>query len=304
MPATGMVVRADEAQQTGLTRHQLERSAGRRQTRGMYVVGGGPVGLELRARAVLTACGDGALLSHFTAAELLGGWVPDRAHIHVTVPASRRVRRPEVVTHRTTRELRVGRAGGLAVTDAVQTFLDLAPHLDLVDLVALGDSFVKRKLTTTEELIAEAARWRGCGVVRARQAARLVRANVDSRRETWLRLLIVFAGLPEPTVDHRIYRPDGELLRRIDLAYEVFKLGMEYDGRQHAETDAQWSSDIDRREYFDGEGWRLVIVIIKHFYADPGQVLDRIVAAARAQGMTVPDPDPRWRQYFHVRRGV
>lgn len=295
---TQQIVTVDGAREQGLSRWQLERQVGQRQTRGIYVITRDPVGRDLRARALLAGCGQGAVLSHFTAAEILGGWVPARVSIHVTIPERRRIRRPEVVTHRSSRTIRTTTVRGLPVTDAIQTFLDLATHLELVDLVALGDSFVAHRLTSPEELISAAAEWRGYGVARAREAARFVRANVGSRRETWLRMLMVTAGLPEPTIDHRIYASDGTLLFRIDLAYEEFKVGIEYDGRQHAESDAQWGHDVDRREYFDGASWRLVIVIGKHFYRDAGDILRRIVGAARAQGMTIPDPNPRWRQYF------
>ncbi|MDQ2845555.1 MAG: hypothetical protein M3Y77_04200 [Actinomycetota bacterium] len=292
------VVMTAEALRRGMTKYGLDQQGRRRLTRGIYASGKEPIGLSTRARAVQVASGETAILSHFTAARLLGGAVPHRSEIHVTVPGTKRVRRPGVVTHRTRRRIRTSVVRNLKVTDAVQTFLDLACQLDLVDLVILGDSLVAKKLSSPTELIEAARTWRGVGVALAREAAVLVRQRVGSPRETRLRLLLVLAGLPEPTIDFRIYAAAGRVLFHLDLAYEEYKLGIEYDGRQHAESDSQWLHDVNRREYFDGHGWRLVIVIGQHFYPDPGGILDRVVKAARAQGMRIPDPDPQWRQYF------
>jgi len=66
--------------------------------------------------------------------------------------------------------------------------------------------------------------------------------------ETRLRMLIVLAGLPEPTVGHVIRRDDGSRLHRIDLAYLGLLIAVEYDGRQHAANTAQWNKGIRRRE--------------------------------------------------------
>jgi hypothetical protein len=131
----------------------------------------------------------------------------------------------------------------LRVTNPAQTFLDLAGSLDLVDLVVLGDSLVKAKRVTPEELTAAASVWDGAGAARARRAARFVRKGVDSPKETRVRMLLVLAGLPEPTVNVIIRNPDGSWRMRFDLAYPGLKLIIEYDGRQHSENSSQWRRD-------------------------------------------------------------
>ncbi len=131
-------------------------------------------------------------------------------------------------------------------------------------------------------------------------AASLVRRRVDSPMETRLRLLIVLAGLPEPEVNVEIRAVDGRLLYRIDLSYPQFRLGIEYDGRHHAENDAQWAGDITRREALDGLAWRLVVVRSPGVYLDPGQTIDRIVAVMTQVGMPLPAGAPHegWRRHF------
>jgi hypothetical protein len=296
----GTLFRTADAQMLGVSKRQLAKNAERRLTRGVYAKDLRDTGFEARVRAVMVAVGPRVAASHFTAARLLGGVVPHRSALHVTSPLSKRVQRVGVISHRSRRSIRTTSVRGLCVTTGTQTFLDLAAMLDLVDLVVLGDSLVACGASTLEDLLSGAAGWRGTGVANARRVANLVRGSVASPMETRLRLLMVLAGLPEPTVDHRLYDADGRLTYRLDLAYPHCKLGIEYDGRHHAETDEQWNHDLRRREDFDGSGWRLVIVNGQQFYRDPGAVLDRIVAAARQQGLSLPSPNLLWRRHFSV----
>lgn len=255
---------------------------------------------QSRAADAQTELAGRGVLSHFTAAKVLRGVVPDHASIHVTSRSPIRVRRTGMVAHRTRRAFDVVEVGGLRVTTAERTFMDLAPMMDLVSLVVLGDSLVRRGWTTPDRLRTAARQWRGSGVGLARRAAHLVRERVDSPRETLVRLLMVLAGLPEPTVDHRILDSRGELLYRLDLAYEKVRLGIEFDGRHHANSDDQWLHDLERREDLDGRRWRLVVIVGKHLFTQPEDVLDRIVAAARSQGMSLPIPTSEWRPHFGV----
>ena len=161
---------------------------------------------------------------------------------------------------------------GVRLTTPVQTFLDLSDGLAIVDLVVLGDSLVKAKRVTPERLIDAAASSPGRSRRLARRAASLVRAEVDSPMESRLRMLMILAGLPEPVVNHKIRWPDGTVRFRFDLCYPGHRLIIEYDGRQHAEG-KQWDTDVDRREWMDGEGWRLVVVRSKDLYRTPALTL-------------------------------
>jgi REase_MTES_1575 len=189
---------------------------------------------------------------------------------------------------------------GVSVTSPGQTFLDLASCLNLVDLVIFGDSLVRAKRTTSQELIDSSDAWTGSGARLARRAARLVRANVDSPMETRLRLLIVLAGLPEPEINVILRNREGDWVLRFDLCYRDLKLAIEYDGRQHALDDKQWAKDIERRELLDRLGWRLIVVRAHDVYAEPERTLNRIADAMRACG--APTVRRRfkeeWRHYF------
>jgi hypothetical protein len=187
----------------------------------------------------------------------------------------------------------------LRVTSPTQTFLDLAGSLDLVDLVVLGDSLVKAKRVTPEELTAAASVWDGAGAARARKAARFARKGVDSPKETRVRMLLVLAGLPEPTVNVIIRNPDGSWRMRFDLSYPGLKLIIEYDGRQHAFDTEQWSRDLERREWLDRDGWRILIVISEGIYGEPLRTLQRVKAALEERGARVPRSfKQEWTRHF------
>lgn len=242
-----------------------------------YVSATVPITTRLRARAALDISVPGSYISHQTAAELWGGLVPACSDVHVTVPGEApRTRRQGIKAHSTRGSTKTSTLQGLAIASPTQTFLDLACSLDLVELVVLGDSLVKAKRVTPEDLVAAASEWVGNGVVRARRAARFARKGVDSPKETRLRMLLVLAGLPEPTVNVIIRNPDGSWRMRFDLSYPGLKLIIEYDGRQHAENSGQWRRDLSRREELDGLGWRSIVVTSDDLRDAPEAVLNRV----------------------------
>lgn len=276
------------------------RRAHRALFRGVYVGTETPVTLRLLGEAALLLAEPRSYLSHHTAAQLWGGVVPDEADVHVTYPRMR-AQCLGIAAHRPKARQHVVRWMGLPLTAPAQTFLDMSHVLGLVDLVVLGDSLVRKKRFTPDELVALAENHRGPYSRLARRAARLVRAGVDSPMETRLRLLIVLAGLPEPEVDHRVFDDDGNLLFRYDLSYLEWRLIIEYDGRQHAESEEQWHQDIDRDEQLDDRELRRLVVVAKDIYRTPGHTLTRIVRAMRRQGMAVPSLTDEWRRHFPTR---
>jgi hypothetical protein len=84
---------------------------------------------------------------------------------------------------------------GVHVSTPVPAFLDLASvGVTLVDLVIAGDTLTKANELDPKEFVAAAEAYQGRNARRARRAASLVRAGVDSPMETRVRLLIVWPG--------------------------------------------------------------------------------------------------------------
>jgi hypothetical protein len=305
-----------EAAAASIDRRQLRGGSYRRIFRGIYVSAGVEVGALMLAVAALKVSPHGSHASHFTAAQILGGIVPDQPLTHVCSPVgASRCQRRGVKGHECvechvapgqTTPLALVRRGGVLVSGPERVFLELAGPLNLVDLVVLGDSLVARKLTTGGALVAAADGWSGPGARLARRAARYVRAGVDSPMETRLRMLIVLAGLPEPEVNHIIRDENGGWVHRFDLCYPHLRLVIEYDGRQHANDDQQWGHDIDRREELDRGGWRLLVVRHTGIYREPGRTLDRILGTMRELGAReLPtELSDEWRARFPGRPGA
>jgi hypothetical protein len=262
----------------------------------VYVASDVAVDTRLRARAALRIAPAGALLAVATAAELLGGVVPRDPRIHLRLPSGR-MRVPGIEAARLTTRARATIAG-LPVTTAEDTFVDLARRLDVVDLVVLGDSLVRRRRTTPRALAGAAASAKGRHRAPAVRAASLVRTGVDSPMETRLRMLLVLAGLPEPVVNHIEYAEDGRWRRRFDLSYPEVRVAIEDDGRQHAESDRQWERDVERREDLDRDDWRIVVVLAKGIYREPGRTLERVVDAVVSRGTPARVASDEWRLYF------
>ena len=287
-----------EALSAGISAKRLRSDRYRRLFYDLYLSAKVIVTPAVRARAILKVCPPGSQISHFTAAELWGAIVPPQPLTHLSCPQpGARSERRGVGCHRLSRHAGVVQFRGIRLSSPEQTFIDLACVLSLVDLVVLGDSLVKAKRTTVDELVSAVNAWRGWGSRPAQRAAGFVRKGVDSPMESRLRMLIVLAGLPEPQVNRIIRDGSGNWDKRFDLCYPDLLLVMEYDGRQHSQNDQQWGRDLDRREDLDGEGWRIIVVRSSGIYVEPQRTLERIADAMRARGaQNVPT---RFRDEWH-----
>jgi hypothetical protein len=290
-----------EARSAGISDKALRSGHYQRLFYDLYLSAEVVVTPALRAKAVLKVCPRGSQVSHFTAAELWGGIVPSQPLTHLSRPQpGSRTQRRGVGCHRLNSHAGVARFRGIRVSSPEQTFIDLACMLSLVDLVVLGDSLVRAKRTTVDRLATVVRAWRGRGSSPARRAVGFVREGVDSPMESRLRMLMVLAGLPEPQVNRIVWDAAGNWEKRFDLCYPDLMLVIEYDGRQHAQSDDQWGRDIDRREDLDGDGWRLIVVRSNGIYVEPLRTLVRIADAMRARGAkSVPTRfRDEWRAHF------
>lgn len=299
-PVPGPFLRR-EAQTLGISERQLRSRAFRTVFTGVVVDARIPDTVMVRARAALLASPEGGVISHWTAARLWGGVVPDDDCTHISFMRDVQFRLGGIKHHRFRHRLDIMRRHGLPVTSPGQTFCHLAKHLGLVDLVALGDRLVKKGRCTPSELVAYADAWPGQCRSEAQRAARLVRPRVDSVPETALRLLMVLAGLPEPAVDIRVHDAEGTVRYRIDMGFEEVLLAIEYDGRWH-DTDEQREHDQARRtELSTDEGWTFVVVRAADLYEQPEALLERLAAELKAYGIPVPKVlADDWRRHFHL----
>lgn len=238
--------------------------------------------------------------SHSTAALYWGIALPRRAdeRIHVSVLAPHRAPRGRGVRgHQLSGALTTidRHPSGVAVTDPASTWATLGallPHP--YDLVAAGDACVREDrlpgprsrvlapaLTTLDALAEVTARGRREGVVALRDALPRVRAGAASRPETWTRLTLVDAGLPEPAIDHDVYDARG-FIGCVDLAYPERRIAIEYEGDHHRTDPAQWNRDIEKYDRLAAAGWRVIRVTREDVFSRPGVLVGRVRRALAA----------------------
>jgi very-short-patch-repair endonuclease len=288
-----------QAVAAGIPASRLRSSAYRQLAKGKYVSARRRVDALLEAEAALLGHPKDAFVCHLTAARLYRMPVPHDVHAHVAVPEpGQRRRRTGVRSHVAAPGTRVVVYRGVRVASPVDVFVQLAETLPLVEMVVQGDHLVRHHACTPEELVAACRASKEDHAGRALAAARYVRRGVDSPMETRLRMLLVLAGLPEPTVNHQLRHPDGSVRRRFDLSYPHLRLIVEYDGRQHADDPAQHDHDLERREELDRERWRILVVTAKGIYQEPERTVRRVRDALVEQGAGRPRLRTTWRQHF------
>lgn len=189
------------------------------------------------------------------------------------------------------------------VSPPIDVFLDMAAlHVDLLDLVTVGDSLVRATEVEPEDFVRATAEWSGRGARFARQAAGYVRSGVDSPQESRLRMLLVLAGLPEPVVNLITRLSNGDWKWRFDLSYPEFKILVEYDGEQHL-SEGQRKLDEARREAIRGQGWIVLVVTRDDLYKNPVGVLNRVRDALHERGCAGLRRTyaTTWQRYFPAR---
>lgn len=285
------------AREMKISPRQLNGPHFRRIMHGVFIDRRVPDSLPVRCRAAGLVGPPGGTVSHLTAGCLWTANAERSGYVHLSYQRARWCSRDEIKVHQFTYPLEISARHGLPVTSPGMTFMHLAVVLDLVKLTAFGDMLVKRRVITSEELMGYARAWLHHGARRGQQAAAFVRDRVESVPESNLRMLIVLAGLPEPTVNYSIYRRDGTELYRLDLAYEEIKLAVEYDGRWHDDAE-QVVRDELRRAWLEAQGWTVIVVRAEDLYQDAETTVEVIADALSARGILLRHRRYDYQRYF------
>lgn len=278
-----------EAIAAGVSAKQLRRTGLDRPFRGIRSLGRDLSRLEELCLAYSVHMLPTHAFSHVTAARLMGLPLPLRLEgapeLHVSAAAPGRAPQVKgVVGHRFSGGPVITHHG-VRITGPELTWLSLATMLHLDDLVAVGDALVEGDCpwTSVEQLRAAIAPGTR-GAVKLREAADLIRVGVRSRPETHLRLRIIRAGLPEPTVSHPVWVPALGRHLHPDLAWPAWKVGMEYEGDGHRTDRWQFRHDIGRVEALVDIDWSLSRISAEDVYANLTRTLARARLRLKAHG--------------------
>ena len=262
------VVTGTQARSAGVSRRQLEVrvSSGRllRVRRDVYAVAGAPPTWHQAVLAAVLAAGDGAWLSHASAAQLWGMAAVAVGAIEVLLPLERRVRLEGVVAHRSlalfTDDLT--RRQRIPVTTAERTLVDLSGTHAARELGPVLDDALRRRVVRLDRLRRCVARLEGApgrrpSVIHDLLAVRLPGYDPgDSDLETRVLRLLVARGLPPPVQQHRV--EVGERTYRLDLSYPDDRFAIELDGWDVHRTRTAFDHDRARANALVLAGWRVV----------------------------------------------
>jgi len=265
------IARIATGQSGALTRKQLllaglEESAVDRRARngllhrihrGVYVLGHEALAEHARESAALLAAGGRAVLSHISAASVLGFaplTAPD-ADIHITTIGAKVRSRPGLIAHRsvTLETEDVRRLHGLPLTAPARTLFDLAAtgYRDLDR--AFGDAHAQRLVTAREieRLLDRTGPRAGSRALRA-----LLSDNASgftrSEAERLLRALLRSANLPLPRFNARVAGYE------VDAFWPEHRLVIEVDGYAYHGHRAQFERDRRKDLALTAAGYRVI----------------------------------------------
>ncbi len=231
----------------------------------------------LRAKAGWLWAGRRGVVAGFSAAALHGSdWVDIATPVELIHDNRHRLTGIQIHGDRV-EEDEIEDVGGVPVTSPARTVLDLGCWYPTTTAVAAIDALARATDIKAADVELLAGRYGGRrGITRARQALGLFDAGAQSPKESWLRVVLMQAGLPRPQTQIPVSDEFGELIVYLDMGWEDLKVAVEYDGEQHRSDRWQYTWDIRRKEMLECLGW----IVIRVVAGDrPAQILQRVRAA-------------------------
>ncbi len=277
----GEPFRGSEAIANGdVTRHELQRWY-RRVLPDVYMDKRQQPSLRDRTMAAWlwskrTAVIAGAAASALHSAEWVDATTPIELIANVKRPP-----RGVIVRNETISADEVTRVADLAVTTVVRTAFDLGRHANGDEAIARLDALKRANRYRDVDVLDLIARHHGArGLKALRMALPLVDGGAASPKETWLRLLLIDAGLPAPATQVRVI-DDGRLVRTLDMCWEDYCVGVEYDGDQHRTDRLQYVKDVKVKRTLAALHWNVTYVVKED---RPDEIVASVRNALMARG--------------------
>ncbi|MDQ6784274.1 MAG: type IV toxin-antitoxin system AbiEi family antitoxin domain-containing protein [Actinomycetota bacterium] len=282
------VISRTQARQLAITPSALRRlvDAGhlRRVSPGIFVDPSAVPNPRTTLRAAVLAAGQGAVVSHRSAAWLWDLVERPPARPSLTIPRARRIAHPTITVHRTTIPPPHRRHAGFAVTDPTRTLLDMASTTAAGPFDSMVDRAISSRLVSVgrlQEATTPDVHQRQAGVraLRRRLAARgLVEAPTPSVLESHMgRLLRRRRAIPSPQTE--LTQEEGRY--RLDYAWPAVGLAVEVDGYVWHASAAQMRHDHDRRNHL-ALHWTFLIFTWQQVLHEPEAVMDEIISTYQA----------------------
>lgn len=239
------VVSRDQLVAVGYKRHAIDHRirTGRLYPlhRGIYAVGRPHVTEHGRWMAGVLACGDGALISHSSAAALWRIGAEDRDVVELSLPSPFQLRRPGLRIHRrpALKPRDVTREYGIPVTTPVQTLIDMSLRLDrpgVERMINEADKYNVAHPPQLREALDLRAGEPGAAKLRFILDRRTFRLTKEELERRFLPL-VRKAGLPVPLTGQWVNEFE------VDFYWPDLGLVIETDGLRYHRTPAEQARD-------------------------------------------------------------
>jgi very-short-patch-repair endonuclease len=247
-----------------------------------FAVGHRAITRQGRMRAAVLACADGTVLSHGSAAELIGLWDKRQTPVDVIPPnwSGRKIR--DIRWHRVRLPLpdEFEIRNGIPCTTVSRTIVDMAARTGWSSLRSLVEqAAIMRQLDVDQiDLVLSRGRRRGAPRLRSILAAWRDlgenRPRVRSRLEARLLPHLVEKRLPAPRCNVML-RVDQHCFE-VDMLWDEQRLIIETDGEETHGTRAAFQRDRLRDQILTAAGYRTSRVTWRQVADEPEAVVSRI----------------------------
>lgn len=253
--------------------------------RGVYAVGYAVARIESRWMAAVLAAGPGAVLSHRSAAQLLGLAPRSRHPAEVTRPTYFRPH-PQIRAHRAAlAEDETTRVDRIPVTTVPRTVLDFAALASRRQLERVLKEMEVQGQTdplSIPDLLARHTRRRGSRVLRELLDAGAQAGGVTRNEfEELFVPLLDSSGLPRPRFNADI-AISGRFVN-VDCLWRRERLVVELDGRATHGTKAAFEDDRERDRLLVADGWRVMRITWRQLRAQQDSIASDLRQALDAR---------------------
>jgi very-short-patch-repair endonuclease len=242
--------------------------------RGVYLWGQPSPTPLARAQAAVLACGEGAVLSHQSAAVRWGIRPPRRGPIEVTV-VGRRVGPRGIRTHETAslHEADIRRLHGIPITSPARTLLDIASKLSTRDLASALEQAQVKRLVTKAHIVGALNRAPRRPGTRALRALIAEPAFTRSEAERRLLALLRCAKLPRPVFNHTVESYE------VDVLWRAERVVLEFDSYAFHATRAAFERDRERDAALARGGYVSLRTTWHELHAESHALIARVAEA-------------------------
>jgi len=262
-----------------MSRHQL-RTRYRAVFPNVYLEKDLQPSLEQRIAAAWLWSNRRATIAGAAAAALHGAeWIPENVPVELICGSTRSphgvVIRRDALADGETQLL-----AGCAVTTPERTAFDIGRRGAIHSTVVRLDALARATGIKVDDVLRVAqAHPRSPGLRTLETALELVDPGAQSPRESYLRMLLIDAGFPRPQTQIPVLGVDGIPVAYLDLGWQAWMVGVEYDGDHHRTDRRQFVKDIRRLETLEEMGWLIVRVVAED---RPASIVRRVKAAIAA----------------------